>query len=159
MNEIVNEIVNMAYYQKQPFKLDKVVNNTQYLFKQICEQDLLQLALLHSKGFNVPFIFSIDEIEAILDSDDMINVYKFIDKKENIIGMLVCEIKNNICEITNFVIDKNYQCNGLGKLFMKKCLNTFFVKYSISNFVLSVVKSNRKAYHLYTSLGFNQKMK
>ncbi|MCF6766509.1 GNAT family N-acetyltransferase [Thiotrichales bacterium 19S3-7] len=153
----MSDVINMVYCHKQPFQLDHIINHSDYTFKTTLKSDLLPLALLHSNGFNVPLTFSIDEIEAIIDTDTM-SLYKLIDKDEKIIGMLSCELKNNKCHISNLVIDPKKQSSGLGKLLIKKFLNQLVTQHNITKFVLNVLRSNNKAYHLYTSLGFNQNL-
>ncbi|SFH65294.1 GNAT family N-acetyltransferase [Pisciglobus halotolerans] len=56
--------------------------------------------------------------------------------------------------IDRIMIDKKYQDKGLGKAALIKLIDVVSKEYDVDVLYLSIIEGNKKAYHLYKSLGF-----
>lgn len=79
--------------------------------------------------------------------------YFLIKNNENIIGTICLGFDNDSLYINDFAIFEEYQNKGLGKSTILYIID----KYKNYNIELGVDKTNKKAFCLYKSVGFNIK--
>lgn len=71
-------------------------------------------------------------------------------------GYIICRYSENSCHILNFCIAQELQEKGYGRALLQNLLYSLSAHGFIEHVVLEVRPSNKRALHLYQTLGFEQ---
>ncbi len=112
--------------------------------------DIFYIVRLENQVFNQSLgkSFLLQEL-----TENVFSHYYVYEMNKVIIGYIGFRVFDEQAEMMNFLIDPNYQNDGLGTELLAYCINEL-EKLKVSTIMLEVRKSNKKAQHVYEKLGF-----
>jgi len=113
-------------------------------------KDIFYIVKLENQVFNHSLgkSFLLQEL-----TENVFSHYYVYEMNKVIIGYIGFRVFDEQAEMMNFLIDPNYQNDGLGTELLSYCINEL-EKLKVSTIMLEVRKSNKKAQHVYEKLGF-----
>ena len=86
-------------------------------------------------------------------TDNPFSFYFVYEKEKVVVGYIGFRVYDDQAEMMNFLIDPDYQNEGLGSELLSFCLNELHQK-QVKLISLEVRKSNKKAQYIYEKFGF-----
>lgn len=113
-------------------------------------KDIFYISKIEKKAFKVTLgeKFLLQEL-----TDNPFGYYFVYEIEKVVIGYIGFRVVDDLAEMMNFVIDPDYQNEGLGSKILDYSLD-FLKEKNVRFITLEVRKSNKRAQHLYEKYGF-----
>lgn len=127
------------------------VEGQQFVLRDMAVNDVGTVASIEASATAFPW--SLKNFEDCLHAKHQASV--LCNQHHEIIGFVITQKVVDECHLLNICISPNYQRQGLGRGLLEQVIDLANQK-GLSLIVLEVRKSNQKAQHLYSQMGFNE---